>query len=76
VAKALLARAALAAGSTLSAFVLESVLRRADETLVERRRFGLDAEQWAKFLEALDAPARTPSRLQQLLTESSVFEQK
>jgi uncharacterized protein (DUF1778 family) len=74
VAKALLARAASAAGSTLSAFVLESALKRADETLVERRRFGLDAKQWERFLEALDAPARTPARLQQLLTEPSVFE--
>ncbi len=29
---------------------------RADETLADRTHFGLDAERWKAFMEALDAP--------------------
>ena len=42
---------------------------RADETLAVRRRFGLDAEQWASFLEALDAPPRDLPRIARLFAE-------
>ena len=66
--------AAAAAGRSVSEFVLESALARADETLCDRQHFGLNAEQWAAFMEALEAPARSHPRLQRLLQEPSVFE--
>jgi uncharacterized protein (DUF1778 family) len=47
---------------------------QANETLADRQRFGVDAEQWAAFMEALDAPARDLPRTTRLLHEPSVFD--
>jgi len=73
-AKQKLQAAASAAHRSVSEFVLESALTRADETLADRTRFGLDAEQWKAFLAALDAPPRELPRLTRLFQEPSVFE--
>src|SRR5688572_16523299 len=45
-AKRVLQSAAAAAQRSVSEFVLESALARAEETLPDRQRFGLDAERW------------------------------
>jgi uncharacterized protein (DUF1778 family) len=66
--------AAESAGRTVSEFVLESAFVWADETLADRTRFGLNAERWKMFLEALDSPLREVPRLGRLLREPSVFE--
>jgi uncharacterized protein (DUF1778 family) len=66
--------AASAAGRSVSEFVLESALARAEETLADRRHFGLDAERWEAFLIALDAPPREMPDLERLMREPSVFE--
>ena len=73
-AKRTLQAAATAARRKVSDFVLESALARAEETLADRQRFGLDAERWAAFLEALDAPPRDLPRVRRLLREPSPFE--
>lgn len=73
-AKQTLQAAAEAAHRSVSEFVLESALSRAEEALADRRRFGLDAERWRAFLDALDAPPRDHPRLRRLLHEPSVFE--
>jgi uncharacterized protein (DUF1778 family) len=73
-AKRTLQIAALAARRSVSEFVLESALARAEETLPDRQRFGLSAEQWAAFQAALDAPPLPAPRLAKLLREPSVFE--
>lgn len=73
-AKRVLQTAASASRRSVSEFVLESALARAEETLPDRRRFGLDAEHWAAFQAALDAPPRRLPRLGKLLREASVFE--
>jgi uncharacterized protein (DUF433 family) len=44
------------------------------ETLVDRRHFGLNAEQWESFLAALDAPPHSVPRLERLMKEPSIFE--
>lgn len=75
-AKKTLQRAAQASGRSVSEFVLESALARADETLPDRQRFGLEAEQWTAFQAALDAPAKSAKRLAKLLQEPGVFEPK
>ena len=67
--------AAAAANRSVSDFVLESALARADETLADRRQFGLDAEQWMAFRAALDAPPRRHERLEDLLNKPSLFDQ-
>ena len=59
---------------SVSQFVLESALARADETLVERQRFELDAPRWAAFMAALDAPPRALPRLRHLFDEATPFD--
>jgi len=73
-AKRTLNTAASAVGRSVSEFVLESALARAEETLADRRYFGLDAERWAAFMTALEAPPRDNPALERLLREPSVFE--
>jgi uncharacterized protein (DUF1778 family) len=73
-AKQKLYQAAAVAQRSVSDFVLESALTRADETLADRQRFGLKADQWEAFMAALDAPPRHHLRLERLLNESSIFE--
>lgn len=74
-AKQKLKSAAAAAKRSVSDFVLESALARADETLADRQQFGLDCDQWEAFMAALDAPPRHHARMERLLTEPSIFEQ-
>jgi len=73
-AKERLQAAARVAQRSVSEFVLESALVRAEETLIDRTRFGLNADQWNAFLAALDAPPRDLPRLRRLFQEPSVFE--
>ena len=73
-AKLALAAAAAADRRSVSEFVLDSALARAEETLALRRHFGLDAEKWESFLTALDAPPRDLPRIEQLFSRPSVFE--
>jgi uncharacterized protein (DUF1778 family) len=73
-AKQSLYAAAALAHRSVSDFVLESALARAEETLPDRRSFRLDAGQWEAFQAALDAPPRHRPRLERLLREPSIFE--
>lgn len=72
--KRVLQQAAAASRRSVSEFLLESALARAEETLPERTRFLLNDEQWKAFNAALDAPPRHLPRLERLLTTPSVFE--
>jgi len=73
-AKRALQVAASATHRSVSEFVLESALAQADQTLPDRQRFGLSAEQWEAFQAALSAPTAPAARLAKLLKEPSVFE--
>ncbi len=66
--------AARATGQSITDFVLQSALARAEEALPDRRYFSLTAEQWTAFMLALDAPPRDLPRLRRLLDEPGVFE--
>ncbi|MBF0163551.1 MAG: DUF1778 domain-containing protein [Magnetococcales bacterium] len=59
---------------SVSAFVLDSALARAEETLIDQRIFSLDETQWQAFQESLDAPPRDLPRLRQLFRQTSPFE--
>jgi len=74
-AKRALQSAALAERRSVSDFVLASALAHAEETLPDRRRFGLNREQWSAFQAALDAPPSPAPRLARLLNRPSVFEE-
>ena len=73
-AKRTLHAAAQATHRSVSQFVLESAVARAEETLADRQRFDLDAEQWAAFMAALDAPPRELPRLRRLFQEATPFD--
>jgi len=73
-AKRVLQTAAAASQRSVSEFVLESALQRAAETLPDRPRFGLSAEAWTAFQQALDAPVQVRPRLAKLMNSKSVFE--
>ncbi|NWF72806.1 MAG: DUF1778 domain-containing protein [Nitrospirae bacterium] len=73
-AKRRLEAAASVASRSLSAFVLESALSQADQTLADRQTFVLSKTKWSEFQQALDAPIRPLPRLQRLLTEPGFFD--
>ncbi|MGO8732865.1 MAG: DUF1778 domain-containing protein [Terriglobia bacterium] len=73
-AKSTLRAAAAASRRSVSEFVLESALARADEALANRRVFSLNDVQWKAFLAALDAPPRPLPRLERLLREPGFFD--
>ncbi len=73
-AKRRLYAAAQAEQRSVSEFVLQSALERAEETLADRRLFALTPAQWKKFQAALDAPPRALPRLERLLREPGVFD--
>lgn len=66
--------AAAVASRSVSEFVRESALSRADEMLADRRAFILSKAKWAEFQTALDAPIRAMPRMQRLLTEPGFFD--
>jgi uncharacterized protein (DUF1778 family) len=72
-AKRALQAAAAVAHRSVSEFVLESALSRADETLADRRAFNLNATQWKAFLAALDSPPLPLPQLE-LLKEPGFFD--
>ena len=73
-AKRALQAAAAVSHRSVSEFVLESALARADEALADRRFFGLNATQWKAFLAALDAPTRPLPHMERLLKEPGFFD--
>ncbi len=73
-AKQILQQAAKQRHTTISQFVLESALDSATAVLAERTRFNLDTEQWAAFMEAMDAPPRQHPRMARLLNEPSLLD--
>lgn len=73
-AKQTLKAAATVSRRTLSSFVLESALERADAALADRRSFNLPADRWKAFTAALDAPPRPLPHLQRLLKEPGFFD--
>lgn len=73
-AKRRLYAAAQAQRRSVSEFVLQSALERADEALADRQRFSLSPADWKRFLAALDAPPRELPRLKRLMTEPGFFD--
>jgi len=75
-AKKTLQAAASAERKSVSEFVLDTALSKAEERLADRRVFTLDAKGWDAFIAALDAPPRRHPRLARLFREPSVFDPK
>jgi uncharacterized protein (DUF1778 family) len=73
-AKQALRMAAEASHKTVSDFVMESALSKADEVLADRRTISLTAEGWQAFLAALDAPPREFPRLARLAHSKTILD--
>lgn len=73
-AKQTIAAAAEVSQRSVSDFVLQSALERAEETLADRRVFLLDDKQWTAFQAALDAPPRSLPGLKRLLARKAPWE--
>ena len=72
--KALLQRAATSSHKNVTEFLLDAGISAAEEALVDRRLFQLEAAEWQAFQEALERPAVRKPRLSRLLREKSVLE--
>lgn len=73
-AKRSLQLAAATVNKSVSEFVVESALERAEDILPDQTKFTLNAQQWEAFHALLDAPPRLLPRMMKLLSEPSVFE--
>ena len=73
-AKSTLQAAAAVSRRSVSQFVLESALARADEALADRRMFSLNGAQWKAFVAALEAAPRPLPNLKRLLKEPGFFD--
>ena len=74
--KQTLQAAAAVARRSVSEFVLESALVRANDALADRQVFSLGEVQWKAFLAALDAPPRPMPRMERLLKDPGFFDQE
>lgn len=70
----LIDRAARATGKSRTQFILDSATREAEDALLDRRIFQLDATQYEAFEQALDAPPRPSPALRKLLAETAPWE--
>lgn len=66
-------RAAEASDSTITDFILGSVLESAERVLADRKWFIANEEQWAEFQRLLDAPLKPMPKLDRLLRRESPF---
>jgi|APCry1669189000_1035189.scaffolds.fasta_scaffold191981_1 uncharacterized protein (DUF1778 family) len=68
-------RAAEATDSTITDFILDSVLQSAERVLADRKWFTANDEQWAKFQRLLEAPLKPMPKLDRLLRRESPFDE-
>lgn len=71
--KQLLQEAARVAHKNVSEFLLDAGIIAANQTLADRTRFELSAEQWLAFQSALDQPVGAKPRLKKLLAEPGLL---
>ena len=67
-------RAAEVLGKNRSEFVLDAVRQAAQDALLDRRLFGLDAERFDAFVMLLDAPPAPNEKLKRLLATPPPWE--
>lgn len=70
----LIDRAAQVYGKTRTDFILDTMRKAAEEAVLDQRLFVLDADQWAAFTAALDAPPQTNPKLGALLARRPAWE--
>lgn len=68
-----LRRAAAATDVTLTDFVLDSAVDRAEKILADRRWFSVSQDQWDVFVELLDAALPSTEKFRALQRRPDVF---
>lgn len=69
----ILRRAAAATDRTMTDFILDSAVERAERVLADRRWFIASDEQWQTFEELLDKPLPATTRFEELASRPSPF---
>ncbi|MBO0906295.1 DUF1778 domain-containing protein [Jiella sonneratiae] len=72
--RGLIDRAAELLGRTRTDFVLEAARKAAEDALLDRTVFTVDAAAYAAFLERLDAPPQPNERLRRMMATSAPWE--
>ena len=72
--RALIDQAAKAMGKTRTDFILDTVTRAAENTLLDQRVFVLDDPHWERFIELLDAPPQPNEQLAKLMATKAPWE--
>ncbi len=72
--ESLIRAAAEATGRSVTQFVLSSACEAAENALANQKHFFVDEEQWGAFLEALERPTETKTRLSKLMRTQSPWE--
>ncbi len=67
-------RAATLQGKSRSEFMLESAHQKAQDVLLDRCLFDVDAERFQQFMDRLDAPILPNDNLRQLLTTKAPWD--
>ena len=67
-------RAATLQGKSRSEFMLESAHQKAQDVLLDRCLFDIDAERFQQFMDRLDAPILPNDNLRQLLTTKAPWD--
>lgn len=72
--KSLIDQAADAVGKSRSEFILESARAHAIDVLLDQRFFALDPDRYEAFMQMLDAPPASNSKLKALMTSKAPWE--
>ena len=72
--RALIDQAAQVQGKTRTDFMLEAAYEKAQQVLLDRTVFALDAKSFQRFVELLDAPVKTNKALSRLLAKRAPWE--
>jgi uncharacterized protein (DUF1778 family) len=72
--RALIDQAAEVQGKTRTDFMLEAACEKAQQVLLDRTVFALDAKRFRRFVQILDAPVDTNKALVRLLARHAPWE--
>jgi uncharacterized protein (DUF1778 family) len=72
--RALIDQAAQVQGKTRTDFMLEAAYEKAQQVLLDRIVFTLDAKSFDRFVKLLDAPVKTNKALSRLLAKRAPWE--
>ena len=72
--RSLIDRACAITDKTVTEFVLDAACREAEDVLLDRRLFDLDKKEYQSFINALDAPTKSNTKLKALLRRKPLWE--